>query len=291
MNLRFVNGLFIAACTRTAGFSSLSITALHPAVQTSYMIMMYISVFPIAISIRRTNVYEEKSLGMYDKNDVDDESVEDNTMKYVGSHLRRQLSFDLWYVFSGLFLLTITEAGKLEAKEFNMFDVLFELISAYGTVGLSMGYPGINTSLCGTFSTGGKLIIIAMQIRGRHRGLPYGLDRAIMLPSEARFKEEAEAALPALGRSQTQGSIISRGRSMERTHSHNPNIFTSFLQPGPAIVPEAHPARLMDEPRRVNSMPVETDDEDLGNPAGSRSERLRPARARTYAGNPASSRE
>lgn len=27
--------------------------------------MMYISIFPIAISIRRTNVYEEKSLGIY----------------------------------------------------------------------------------------------------------------------------------------------------------------------------------------------------------------------------------
>lgn len=30
----------------------------------------------------------------------------------------------------------------------------------------------------------GKLVIIAMMIRGRHRGLPYALDRAIMLPSE-----------------------------------------------------------------------------------------------------------
>ena len=38
---------------------------LHPAVLVSYMIMMYISIFPVAISIRRTNVYEEKSLGIY----------------------------------------------------------------------------------------------------------------------------------------------------------------------------------------------------------------------------------
>ena len=27
--------------------------------------MMYISVFPIAMSIRKTNVYEEQSLGIY----------------------------------------------------------------------------------------------------------------------------------------------------------------------------------------------------------------------------------
>lgn len=53
-----------------------------------------------------------------------------------------------------------------------------------GNVGLSLGYPGINSSLSTEFSTFGKLVICAMMIRGRHRGLPYTLDRAIMLPDE-----------------------------------------------------------------------------------------------------------
>lgn len=53
-----------------------------------------------------------------------------------------------------------------------------------GNVGLSLGYPGINSSLSTEFSIFGKLVICAMMIRGRHRGLPYGLDRAIMLPDE-----------------------------------------------------------------------------------------------------------
>lgn len=53
-----------------------------------------------------------------------------------------------------------------------------------GNVGLSLGYPGINASLSTEFSTFGKLVICAMMIRGRHRGLPYTLDRAIMLPDE-----------------------------------------------------------------------------------------------------------
>ena len=51
--------------TRTAGFGVTNLQLLHPAVLVSYMIMMYISIFPVAISIRRTNVYEEKSLGIY----------------------------------------------------------------------------------------------------------------------------------------------------------------------------------------------------------------------------------
>lgn len=53
-----------------------------------------------------------------------------------------------------------------------------------GNVGLSLGHPDVNTSLTGQFTTFSKLVICAMMIRGRHRGLPYRLDRAILLPSE-----------------------------------------------------------------------------------------------------------
>jgi Trk-type K+ transport system membrane component len=40
------------------------------------------------------------------------------------------------------------------------------------------------TSLCGQFTTFSKLVICAMMIRGRHRGLPYAVDRAVILPGE-----------------------------------------------------------------------------------------------------------
>lgn len=67
---------------------------------------------------------------------------------------------------------------------FNVFSILFEVVSAYGTVGLSLGYPSINQSFSSRFTTLSKLVIIGMLIRGRNRGLPYSLDRAIILPSE-----------------------------------------------------------------------------------------------------------
>lgn len=53
-----------------------------------------------------------------------------------------------------------------------------------GNVGLSLGYPTVATSFSSQFSIFSKLVICAMMIRGRHRGLPYELDRAIVLPSE-----------------------------------------------------------------------------------------------------------
>ena len=145
--------------------------------------------------MRRTNVYEEKSLGIYGS--TKEETEDDKEPSYLGAHLRRQLSFDLWYIFLGLFIIAIAEGGRLantNEYSFTLFSVLFEIVSAYGTVGLSLGYPNIDASFSAEFNVVSKLVIIAMQIRGRHRGLPYELDRAILLPSDSLHKKEDEDA-------------------------------------------------------------------------------------------------
>lgn len=210
---RVLDGLFQGVSTRTAGFSVVNISQLHPAVQVSYMLMMYVSVLPLAISIRRTNVYEEQSLGLYGEMAREDtiSSEQSDTSEgttsgsnsprdqarqkkkqptsesFIGAHLRKQLSFDMWFLFLGLFIICLCEGGKIKdtsKPDFNIFAILFEIVSAYGTVGLSLGFPNFNTSFSGQFNVLSKLVIIAMLIRGRHRGLPYALDRAIMLPSD-----------------------------------------------------------------------------------------------------------
>ncbi|TPR10405.1 hypothetical protein CAN33_0021990 [Aspergillus niger] len=217
--IRIVDGLFQAACTRTAGLAVISVSDLHPAVQVSYLIMMYISVFPIAISLRRTNVYEEKSLGIYASTE-DDESDENQTPpSYIGAHLRKQLSFDLWYVFLGLFIITIVEGKRLQQQDeysFQVWSVLFEVVSAYGTVGLSLGYPGVNASFSSQFQVLSKLVIIAMQIRGRHRGLPYALDRAILLPSESLNQNEIADAERRMRRRTSSLSQMSMDRQQSQ---------------------------------------------------------------------------
>lgn len=215
--IRIVDGLFQSAATRTAGLTVVNLSSLHPAVQVSYMIMMYISVYPIAISLRRTNVYEEKSLGIY-YNPADDD-VDNNPDKepsYVAAHLRRQLGYDIWYIFLGLFIIAVVEGRRLvNDPGFSMFAVLFEIVSAYGTVGLSLGYPNTNTSLSAQFKIISKLVIIAMMIRGRHRGLPYQLDRAVLLPSESlREKELEEAALRMKRRNSAFSAMTGASRRM-----------------------------------------------------------------------------
>ncbi|KAI0671153.1 TrkH-domain-containing protein [Trametes maxima] len=198
--IKFVDALLDAAACRNAGYQPIPMSSLFPAVQVLSVIMMYIAIYPIAMSVRATNVYEAKSLGIYETDDIEDEINDDAHWdspsesrvqiwgRYLMRHARRQLSFDMWWLAISLLLLCIiervnlTDASKL--SYFNIFALLFELVSAYGTVGLSLGVPGFNYSLSGDMHVLSKLIVCAVMIRGRHRGLPVALDRAVLMPSE-----------------------------------------------------------------------------------------------------------
>lgn len=64
-----------------------------------------------------------------------------------------------------------------------------------------------NFSFSGSFSPLSKLIVCAVMIRGRHRGLPVAIDRAIMLPFEYTKQEEEERKdndMPGLKPSKTR---------------------------------------------------------------------------------------
>ncbi|PVG02545.1 TrkH-domain-containing protein [Serendipita vermifera] len=211
---RVLIGLLQAAAVRAAGFSTISLSALAPAVKVLYVIMMYVSVYPIAMSVRSTNVYEEKSLGIFNEaagNDSEDSSLLSDEEKfrhrrgesrtkiwgeYLLWHARQQLAFDMWWLALALWLICIIERNPLSNPDnqtwFNIFPVIFEIVSAYGTVGMSLGIPFDNYSTCGVFHPLSKLIIIAVMIRGRHRGLPVAIDRAIVLPNEFNKKIDNE---------------------------------------------------------------------------------------------------
>ncbi|KAI0645210.1 cation transport protein-domain-containing protein [Trametes meyenii] len=199
LGVRFIIGLLQATAVRAAGFGTITLSVLAPAVKVLYVLMMYISVYPIAMSVRSTNVYEERSLGVF-ANDEDlmpeeDFSISGNRAtvwgRYLAMHARKQLSFDMWWLGVALFLVCIIERDGLEDEStnnwFTIFTIIFELVSAYGTVGLSLGVPFANFSFSGALRPLSKLIICVVMLRGRHRGLPVAIDRAVMLPYE--FKD------------------------------------------------------------------------------------------------------
>ncbi|KAK2925597.1 Potassium/sodium transporter Trk/HKT [Fusarium oxysporum f. sp. vasinfectum] len=203
LSQRIPAAIFQAASARHTGTASFNLANVSPAVQLSLLIMMYIAVFPIAISIRASNAYEEKSLGLWDEEKSLDEK---HSKTYLLTHMKNQLGFDLWYIFLGTFCICISESTRIaDVNEPVSFLGIFGPVRSYlcivsvalagsawetganplasGNVGLSLGYPTVSTSLCGMFGTFGKAVICLMMIRGRHRGLPYALDRAIMLPT------------------------------------------------------------------------------------------------------------
>lgn len=107
---RLLAAIFQAASSRHTGTATFNLADVSPAVQFSLVVMMYIAIFPIAISIRASNVYEEQTLGIYN---ADSDMDENNGRSYIINHIQNQLSFDLWYIFLGCFCICVAEAGKI----------------------------------------------------------------------------------------------------------------------------------------------------------------------------------
>ncbi|EFE35975.1 uncharacterized protein ARB_04909 [Trichophyton benhamiae CBS 112371] len=174
---------FQSTAARTAGATAFSLSKIHPAVQFSLMGELLLcpcylgmcaanifgsdDVYFCLSGSYQTNTYEESSLGLYESDKEVDENSDSSS--YLGQHIKKQLAFDLWYIFLGVFLITIAEGNKIA-------DLTDPFVS--GNVGLSLGHPTINAGLSGKFTTVSKLVMCAMMVRGRHRGLPYELDRA-----------------------------------------------------------------------------------------------------------------
>jgi Trk-type K+ transport system membrane component len=112
---RILAAIFQAASARHTGTASFSLANVNPAVQFSLLVMMYISIYPIAISIRMSSDYEKQSVGLYGAEENLDENRAGKT--YLINHMRNQLSFDLWYIFLGVFCICCSESKRIMSRE------------------------------------------------------------------------------------------------------------------------------------------------------------------------------
>ena len=157
---------------------------------------MYVSVYPVGISIRNSNEIQERQLGIYSASsqaeDYDEEvdnlklnryptmgSVVSRTKKliskrpsfYVMTQLQRMVTYEILWVVIGVFCICIIEAQAIMAPSpITALTIMYEAVSAFGNAGSSTGYPGVTTSQCGHYRTLSKLVIIVLMYRGRHRG-------------------------------------------------------------------------------------------------------------------------
>ena len=216
-NDRVIDGLFQAFAVRSGGFYIVPIGSIAIGVQVLYVLMMYISVFPVTMTIRNSNVYEERSLGIYAQEDSAPptksevfgpirrhltnntffaETGTDSRSYFVRQQVRSQLAHDLWWLCLAILLIVIVEGSQFatDPVSYSVFNIVLEVVSAYGTVGISVGLPGVAYSFCGGWHTLSKLVLCAVMLRGRHRGLPVAIDRAVLLPSESLGYAEEEDA-------------------------------------------------------------------------------------------------
>jgi Trk-type K+ transport system membrane component len=217
---RLLDGLFQSLAVRSSGFAILPIgslavglqalyimmmyiSAFPVGLQALYIMMMYISAFPVVITMRNSNVYEERSLGIYAQDIKEDQreqgfrtpsSVRKTRMYFVRTQIQRQLGHDLWFVIACMIIIVWIETDSYEKDPitYSIFSIIFEAVSAYGCVGLSIGLPNQDYSFCGAWHASGKLVLCALMLRGRHRGLPVTIDEAIQLPGDRESMLEEE---------------------------------------------------------------------------------------------------
>lgn len=213
--------------------------------------MMYISVYPVVITMRHSNVYEERSLGIYDdepssSTDLEEgngqlftpnglsrqgtnntslsrrtkpttaarlsnglkrhfawhgvgvapSQEEESRISFISHQIHGQLAHDIWWLVLAVLVISTIETSHFlaDATTYSVFNVIFEVVSAYGTVGISVGLPTAAYSFSGGWHTASKLVLCLVMLRGRHRGLPVALDRAVRLPGEKLWREEEEDA-------------------------------------------------------------------------------------------------
>ncbi|TVY29434.1 Potassium transport protein, partial [Lachnellula hyalina] len=202
-HIQFLDAYFQTVVTRTAGFDVIPISFLRIGMQALYLAMMFVSAYPVVFAMRSSNVYEERSLGIYANELLPEKSEmfsspnygdEDTFLPhaprtrayYLQQEIRKQLGHDLWFPMATAILILWIETGSLDRDPttFSAFNILFESVSAYAGVGLSTGLQDQAYSLCGEFHIASKLILCLAMLRGRHRGLPVAIDQAVQLPQD-----------------------------------------------------------------------------------------------------------
>eukprot|EP00960_Hanusia_phi_P048986 759289-Hanusia_phi.AAC.2 len=166
-------GFFQTISTRSAGLQIYDLNNLNQGMPAMYIFLMYLSAAPF---VSRMYISEQS---------LDDDghwkptlrTVDDAKRRFHAMYLFRHLSF---LVAGFLILCFIHDKGvALEGSVLSPFPLLFELISAYGNVGLSFGIEGKTYSLSGGMATLGKLIIIGAMLLGKHRALPTHTDMVL----------------------------------------------------------------------------------------------------------------
>ncbi|MEX2984039.1 TrkH family potassium uptake protein [Streptomyces sp. C36] len=153
---KVLNGFFHSAVSRTAGFNTLDIGAMRPSTLLATCVLMYIGggSAGTAGGIKVTT-FAVLAAAMFAE--VRGEPAAEVMRRRLAPSVLRQA---LTVALLSIGLVIVATLALLTVSGKSLSAVLFEVVSAFGTVGLSTGItPGL--------STAGKLILIALMFVGR----------------------------------------------------------------------------------------------------------------------------
>ncbi|KAK3131206.1 hypothetical protein QOZ80_6BG0503450 [Eleusine coracana subsp. coracana] len=170
---KIVNALFMAVNARHAGENSIDCSLISPAVLVLFIVMMYL---PSSATFAPPN--------------EDDKTRDKKVVPKQGSFLQNLIFSQLGCNIMFMVVACITERRSLsnDPLNFSMMNMIFEVISAYGNVGLSIGYSCSKLqqlhpeSICqdrpysfsGSWSDEGKLLVVLVMLYGRLKAFTKG---------------------------------------------------------------------------------------------------------------------
>lgn len=165
--------MFHSISTRTAGFNTVDVGSLKIGTIIIFMILMFIGANPAGtaggVKITTVAVLYGYIKDWFRKPGQPVVLLKRPISKFAVSHAIRLFFFSVIYIFLAILVIVILENEFLSTADsiFNLEKIMFEVVSAFGTVGLSMGFPYGVTSFSGIFTTASKVVIIVTMYFGR----------------------------------------------------------------------------------------------------------------------------
>ena len=229
---RALNGWFGAVMVYNAGFNTFDMSMLSQGTLLFTLATMWYTGRPFALG-QSVTAHDVGASELHE-----DEQAESEVVQYLVHASLNWLRNDLAVMFicaniialvEHRELLTLPYTGPTEARGayIGLFPIVFDLVSAYGNVGVSLGYPGTATSTCGVFHPFSKLVVLFLCLQGFCMGifpptgfsceLPPGVETRAAVDSGGLLADAAVVTTSAEAKAMAE-DLVARFQKMDALH-------------------------------------------------------------------------
>jgi trk system potassium uptake protein TrkH len=173
LSQKLLIAFFQSVSTRTAGFNTIDVGGLGVATILFYIALMYVGANPAGtgggIKIPTVAVLYGYIKDWFYEPGLPVKLLNRNVSKFAVSHAIRLFFISMAFIMLVTFLICLKESQWLITPDpiFNFIKVVFETVSAFGTVGLTMGYAGGAASFAALLTPFSKALLITTMLVGR----------------------------------------------------------------------------------------------------------------------------